>query len=70
MEHTKTFSEQSMLLYGQEIPVDVDQSTVVHAELKPGQASVHHIMTVHASGPNTGNQREFLPYLSLSLEIK
>lgn len=42
-----------MLLYGQEIPVEVDQSTVKYAELKAGQASLHHIMTVHASGPNT-----------------
>ncbi|XP_045212191.1 L-threonyl-[L-threonyl-carrier protein] 4-chlorinase-like [Mercenaria mercenaria] len=57
MEHTKTFADNSMLLYGQEIPVDVDKSTVVHAVLKPGQASVHHIMTVHASGPNKGDGR-------------
>ena len=42
-----------MLLYGQEIPVEVDHSTVKYGELKPGQASVHHIMTVHASGPNS-----------------
>ena len=53
MEHTKTFSQESMLLYGQEIPVEVDHSTVKYGELKPGQASVHHIMTVHASGPNS-----------------
>lgn len=57
LEHNKTFVDNSMLLYGQEIPVTVDESTVAYAELKPGQASVHHIMTVHASGPNQSQGR-------------
>lgn len=57
MEHNKTFADNSMLLYGQEIPVEVDESSIAHAVLKPGQASLHHIMTVHASGPNEGNAR-------------
>ncbi|KAL4240021.1 hypothetical protein ACF0H5_000816 [Mactra antiquata] len=57
MDHKQTFSENSMLLYGQEIPVEVNDSTIVHAILKPGQASIHHVMTVHASGPNQSNTR-------------
>ncbi|WAR09913.1 HTXA-like protein [Mya arenaria] len=57
LEHNKTYDEKSMLLFGQEIPVEVDESTVHEAVLKPGQASVHHIMTVHASGPNTSTGR-------------
>ena len=32
--------------------MEVNESTVTAAELHPGQASVHHIMTVHSSGPN------------------
>lgn len=52
MEHRQTFDEKSMLLYGQEIPVDVDESTVSPVILKPGQASIHHIMTVHCSDAN------------------
>ena len=53
LDHRQTFSEKSLLLYGQEIPVKVDDSTVVPVILRPGQASVHHIMTVHSSGANT-----------------
>ncbi|XP_060068657.1 L-threonyl-[L-threonyl-carrier protein] 4-chlorinase-like [Ylistrum balloti] len=56
-EHTNTMSDKSMLLYGQEIPVEVDRSTVVLAELSAGQASVHHVMTVHSSGPNMSKTR-------------
>ncbi|XP_033746848.1 phytanoyl-CoA dioxygenase domain-containing protein 1 homolog isoform X2 [Pecten maximus] len=56
-DHTNTMSDKSMLLYGQEIPVDVDKSTAVLAELTAGQASVHHVMTVHSSEPNNSERR-------------
>ena len=43
-----------MLLYGQEVAVEVDLDNTVAAILKPGQVSVHHTMTVHSSEPNNG----------------
>ncbi|OWF46509.1 alpha-ketoglutarate-dependent hypophosphite dioxygenase [Mizuhopecten yessoensis] len=59
LDHTNTMSDKSMLLYGQEIPVEVEKSTIVSAELTAGQASVHHVMTVHSSGPNNSKCRIF-----------
>jgi hypothetical protein len=67
MEHNKTFADNSMLLYGQEIPVEVDESSIAHAVLKPGQASLHHIMTVHASGPNEGISYVLIPMSAASI---
>lgn len=58
LPHTQTFKEDSMLLYGQEIPVEnVDENKAVSAILRPGQASIHHVMTVHCSGPNNSSSR-------------
>ena len=50
--HNDTFSEDNLLSRGQEIAVAVDEKDAVAAELKPGQASMHHGHLFHASGPN------------------
>ena len=53
VEHVDTYNKANMLSRGQEIAVDVSEDEAVFAELKPGQASLHHGHLFHASGPNT-----------------
>ena len=43
--------------------MEVDESTVVPVVLRPGQASVHHIMTVHASGANNSKLKIFFLFV-------
>ena len=55
-DHEDTFGEHNILTRGQTIR-DVDQSAVTPVELEPGQLSLHHVRTVHASAPNHSNAR-------------
>lgn len=55
--HVDTYAENNLLSRGQEIAVDVREEDGVAAELKPGQASMHHGHLFHASGPNTTDDR-------------
>jgi len=55
--HVDTFSDYNLLTRGQEIAVEVDEADAVTAELKPGQASIHHGHLFHASGPNSAADR-------------
>ena len=55
--HNDTFDDNNLLTRGQEIAVDVNEEDGVAAELKTGQASMHHGHLFHASGPNTTNDR-------------
>ena len=55
--HTDTYDENNLLSRGQEIAVDVNEEDSVAAELRPGQASMHHGRLFHASGPNTTDDR-------------
>ena len=52
LEHIETYSENSALTRGQEIP-GIDESHAVPVALKAGQMSMHHCLLAHASGPNT-----------------
>src|SRR5262245_50167817 len=55
--HTDTFHQDNLLTRGQEIAVEVDEASAVYAELKPGQASLHHVLLFHdppPTGPTTG----------------
>jgi non-heme Fe2+,alpha-ketoglutarate-dependent halogenase len=36
---------------------DVDEAKAVHVELKPGQASLHHVLLFHGSEPNRSDDR-------------
>lgn len=56
LPHRQTFAENNLLLSGQEIAVEVDESAAAMCELKPGEMSLHHIMTVHGSDPNPSDQ--------------
>ena len=55
--HRDTLDELNLLTRGQEIAVEVDESKGAYAELAPGEISLHHVRTVHASEPNRGDHR-------------
>ena len=48
--------DANVLELGQHID-GIDEDTAVHVALRPGEASLHHGWTVHASAPNTGDDR-------------
>jgi ectoine hydroxylase-related dioxygenase (phytanoyl-CoA dioxygenase family) len=69
--HNDTFDENNMLSRGQEIAVEVDENQAVYAELDPGQASFHHGLLFHSSGPNLTNDRRIgsaIRYISASMK--
>ena len=55
--HADTFHKDNLLSRGQEIAVEVDEKDAVLAELKPGQASLHHVLLFHGSEPNRSDDR-------------
>ena len=57
MAHVDTFAETNLLSRGQEIQVEVDPKAVVPVILQAGQMSLHHVLIVHGSEPNTADYR-------------
>jgi non-haem Fe2+, alpha-ketoglutarate-dependent halogenase len=57
VRHADTFHKDNLLTRGQEVAVEVDESKAVYAELKPGQASLHHVLLFHGSAPNQSDDR-------------
>jgi ectoine hydroxylase-related dioxygenase (phytanoyl-CoA dioxygenase family) len=57
MPHTDTLDKKNLLTRGQEIAVDVDEAEAEYLELQPGEISLHHVRTVHASEPNASGDR-------------
>jgi ectoine hydroxylase-related dioxygenase (phytanoyl-CoA dioxygenase family) len=57
VQHEDTFDQNNLLTRGQEIAVEVDEAKAVHVELKPGQASLHHVLLFHGSEPNRSDDR-------------
>jgi chlorinating enzyme len=57
VQHDDTFDPNNLLTRGQEIAVQVDENKAVFAELKPGQASLHHVLLFHGSEPNQSDDR-------------
>jgi non-haem Fe2+, alpha-ketoglutarate-dependent halogenase len=57
VEHEDTFDKNNLLTRGQEIAVKVDENNAVFVELKPGQASLHHVLLFHGSEPNNSDDR-------------
>ena len=55
--HRDTLAEDNLLTRGQEIAVEVDESKGRYIELAPGEVSLHHVRTVHASEPNGSDDR-------------
>jgi ectoine hydroxylase-related dioxygenase (phytanoyl-CoA dioxygenase family) len=71
--HADTFAKDNLLTRGQELAVEVDDSLGVDAELRTGQASVHHGHLFHASGPNRTNDRRIgaaIRYIAPSMKAK
>jgi hypothetical protein len=57
LPHRETFAADNLLSRGQEIAVDVDESKAVDIVLSPGQMSLHHVLLVHGSEPNSSDHR-------------
>jgi ectoine hydroxylase-related dioxygenase (phytanoyl-CoA dioxygenase family) len=57
VDHADTFHKDNLLTRGQEIAVEVDEAKAIYAELKPGQASLHHVLLFHGSAPNQSDDR-------------
>jgi ectoine hydroxylase-related dioxygenase (phytanoyl-CoA dioxygenase family) len=55
--HIKGEKDEHNVLFQNQRVADIDESTAVAAELKPGQASFHHGWLLHSSSPNQGNDR-------------
>ena len=55
LAHETTYDSSSMLKRGQQITSSVNDSDVCDIDLQPGQASFHHTLTLHRSGPNTSD---------------
>jgi ectoine hydroxylase-related dioxygenase (phytanoyl-CoA dioxygenase family) len=52
LQHAEKRDPLNMLSHGQEIEVDVDESTAVDVQLHAGEMSLHHVDIVHGSNPN------------------
>ncbi len=57
LPHNDTYSEDNLLSRGQEVEVDVAPQDKVAIELRPGEMSLHHGLTIHGSGPNASDGR-------------
>ena len=57
LEHRDTFAADNLLSRGQEIAVDVPDGEGVDVPLEAGEMSLHHVLLVHGSGPNTTDDR-------------
>lgn len=57
LEHRDTFASDNLLSRGQEIAVAVPPGEGVDVVLKAGEMSLHHVLLVHGSGPNTTGDR-------------
>jgi hypothetical protein len=53
LPHQDTFAPDNLLSRGQEIAVQVEESRAVDIVLEPGQMSLHHVLLVHGSDPNS-----------------
>ena len=52
LEHAEKRDPKNMLSHGQEIEVEVDESTAVDVQLHAGEMSLHHVDIIHGSNPN------------------
>ena len=57
LPHKDTYSDLNLLSRGQEVQVDVRPEDKTAIELKPGQMSLHHGLTIHGSSPNQSDDR-------------
>ena len=57
VRHVDTFHPDNLLSRGQEIAVEVDEREAVDIVLAAGEMSLHHVLLVHGSRPNTSGDR-------------
>ena len=57
LEHRDTHHSDNLLTRGQEIAVEVNENDATDVVLQPGEMSLHHGRLLHASAPNTSNDR-------------
>jgi len=57
LDHTDTFEGGNLLTRGQTVAREIDEATTVLGELRAGEMSVHHGLTLHASIPNRSDRR-------------
>ena len=57
LPHKDTYSDLNLLSRGHEVQVDVRPEDKTAIELKPGQMSLHHGLTIHGSSPNQSDDR-------------
>jgi non-haem Fe2+, alpha-ketoglutarate-dependent halogenase len=55
LTHENTFDKNVDLPRGQRVAVPFEESRAVDLCLEPGEMSVHHVRTVHGSGPNVSD---------------
>lgn len=55
--HVETYADDNLLNHGEEISVQVDESTVRDLVLWPGQMSLHHVDLIHGSNPNHSDKK-------------
>lgn len=57
LDHHRPQDPDNLLPLGEEIPAEPDPGTTVPVLLQPGEMSIHHMLTVHGSGPNRSAAR-------------
>jgi non-heme Fe2+,alpha-ketoglutarate-dependent halogenase len=55
LNHETTYDDSSMLKRGQQVTTPIDNKQIFDINLHPGQASIHHTLTLHRSGPNNSD---------------
>jgi non-heme Fe2+,alpha-ketoglutarate-dependent halogenase len=63
LPHMKTFAEENLLSYGQQLDGEAVRGSIVDVELQPGQMSIHHMHVIHGSGANNSD----IPRLGISI---
>lgn len=57
LPHSYTHEKNNMLLRGETVDAEVDETRVVNLPLHQGQMSLHHVDTIHGSQPNRGVEK-------------
>lgn len=73
VSHRDTFHEDNLLTRGQEIAVPVDERDAMDIVLRPGQFSLHHGHTYHASHANRSDDRRIgisINYISPTMSVR
>ena len=64
-DHEIVPGTENILFSGQEVTIEPhEQDRLVHIELEPGEASIHHSKVLHGSNPNTSDR----PRIGLSIQ--